>query len=435
MPPELEPTEEVRVERHGPDDGRYHRPDARHEMLLGLGPKGLTGVVVPKARMDGTSPAFVATKASVVVVDPLHTDGKAVVDLSRISPAAYENALNTSEYAHEVFYKLARGDTQGPPPPQAAVPRPEQNPYAMPGAYITPASNYLGIQEGSVMQPLPQLVNTPPVQQFQPVPQPMPAAQPLPQPVQPQAQPPVQQWAPPPQPAVDLNPVWQALAQMGQAQQAILQRLNTLQSPPPQPVAAPAQVATLPAEDAQPIPRGVKRRPARADEEEELPQTVEAVQAMDEEQVRPGVIVGFESLEMPFVRGPVGERAKVEVFFALPSAGTIHARYHEVYDCQNCLMLVYDTRYEEGTQFMPPDMGDKVFKVVVQRGRRKQVRGKQQELRQETYWCSSIGLHGQIGVLDVTVLIKSQDQEPIEENWKQGPDLTVQGLRGVGDDD
>jgi len=73
---------------------------------------------------------------------------------------------------------------------------------------------------------------------------------------------------------------------------------------------------------------------------------------------RDGLIVGFESLRLPYVTGPLPLRPRRRVFFEFTGRGKQAAWYHEVIVSRNCITLVYDTRYEEGQQYEPPDVSD-----------------------------------------------------------------------------
>jgi len=134
-------------------------------------------------------------------------------------------------------------------------------------------------------------------------------------------------------------------------------------------------------------------------------QTVSQVRdEVHDEEVRDKVISGFETLEMSFVNGPLPVKPKKEVYFEMPNMGTMAARYHEIQDGGTCLALIYDTRYEDGYQFMPPALGDVKIKMTVPR-------------ENKTYYCSSVGIHFNCGVLDIVVLFKhTQDSEDKEEN-------------------
>lgn len=133
-------------------------------------------------------------------------------------------------------------------------------------------------------------------------------------------------------------------------------------------------------------------------------QTVSQVaQEAHEEGVRDKLIYGFETLEMPFITGPLAVKPKKEVYFEMPNMGTMAARYHEIQDGGTCLALIYDTRYEDGYQFMPPSLGDVKIKMTIPR-------------ENKVYNCSSLGIHFNCGVLDIVVLFKhTQEGEDTEE--------------------
>lgn len=104
------------------------------------------------------------------------------------------------------------------------------------------------------------------------------------------------------------------------------------------------------------------------------------------------------SLEMDFLGMPIPLKPQKEIYFEMPQAGTMGARYHAVIEGGNCIALVYDTRYEDGYQWIPPALGDTKIKMTVSRD-------------DKTYVCSSLGIHFHIGVLDVVVLFKHDDDE------------------------
>ena len=137
----------------------------------------------------------------------------------------------------------------------------------------------------------------------------------------------------------------------------------------------------------------------------ELPvQTVAQVRdEVHDEKVRDKVISGFETLEMSFVNGPLPVKPKKEVYFEMPNMGTMAARYHEIQDGGTCLALIYDTRYEDGYQFMPPALGDVKIKMTIPK-------------ENKIYYCSSVGIHFNCGVLDIVVLFKhSHEDNSMEE--------------------
>lgn len=110
----------------------------------------------------------------------------------------------------------------------------------------------------------------------------------------------------------------------------------------------------------------------------------------------------IESLDMPFVTGDKPQKAKQVVYFDMGVLGNMMSRYHAVIEGQDCIVLVYDTRYEDGQQWIPPDRGDEPFHIQLENDKQK-------------FLCSSLGLHFNIGVLDVTVLVRHSDAEGTSE--------------------
>jgi hypothetical protein len=85
------------------------------------------------------------------------------------------------------------------------------------------------------------------------------------------------------------------------------------------------------------------------------------------------------------------------VFFALPGVGHHAVRYHDVIVAKNNIALVYDTRYEDGDMYVPPELGDNEIDVSVPHLKR-------------TFKVISIGLTFAMGVFDVVVLPKHSEE-------------------------
>lgn len=90
------------------------------------------------------------------------------------------------------------------------------------------------------------------------------------------------------------------------------------------------------------------------------------------------------------------ERPQFETYFEMQKLGTMAAKYHAVVVGESCLALVYDTRFEDGFQYLPPNLGEEQIKISVPK------------LKAE-YNCSSLGLHWSLGCLDVVILIKHEE--------------------------
>lgn len=104
----------------------------------------------------------------------------------------------------------------------------------------------------------------------------------------------------------------------------------------------------------------------------------------------------FSTLQIPFFSGVKPERPQYEVYFEMTKLGTMSARYHAVIAGDACVALIYDTRFEDGFQYLPPNLGDEQIKISVPKTK-------------ETYLCSSLGLHWTLGCLDVVILIRYKE--------------------------
>jgi hypothetical protein len=407
--------------------------------------------VVPASRKDGSSYGFDADQAGVVHVDPDAPDGGVVVDMAHVTKRDMNQVMATSSYPHEAFYKLGMpAKTYRPDASFRQTPMPEPprvNPV-MPGAYVVPASDQGGKQLGAFMPPVPAYPQYPPpsyqepsVQPVPPLNMPMPqqtavpAAPPqaqaqAPQPQYPQQQqyaPQPQQYAPPqayyPPPQQPDPGTQQMMMQLAQGLQALTAQVAGLQNrgqPLPVPAGPPA-LATRPVgapprgvtpapmqhddeewED-KPIPRKRARPVEDEEEDEEQPTSMvrrsqpkpQRVKDYEDAQADPAsaVIAGFETLKMPFVNGPLPLKAKKQVFFDFGKLGKHSARYHDVIESEHCVSLVYDTRYEEGTQYLPPDMGEEQLALHVPH-------------LKKSFMVSSMGFAFANGVLDYIVLVK-----------------------------
>jgi len=127
--------------------------------------------------------------------------------------------------------------------------------------------------------------------------------------------------------------------------------------------------------------------------ESELPATVEN-KSKNTNKIIEKIKQNIESLKIDFIGidGPV--KAKKQIIFEFgPSGGKCLVRYHSIIDSQNCLILVYDTRYEDGVQFLPPSTNDRPIKVYLPD-------------ENKTLNVYSLDLTFSLGSLDFIVLIK-----------------------------
>jgi hypothetical protein len=418
------------VVRHAPDADHYHYAD---QGMSGKMPAGRVGrfATIPAARKDGTSRGFDSDTAGVVHIDPDAPDGGVVVDLSQLNRNDMNQAVATSRYPHQVFYTLARlpeYQEHGQEPIQEQ-PQPRLNP-SLPSTYVVPASGTNGEQIETAQEefsmrpvlPVGPLQARPPEVQQQPVMQPAPQPYAM-YPPQPQAYypPPVQQ-----DPQM-LNMLQQLAANMQTLQQRFEQR-----EAQPQPVSgnrrglglrnlpAPQTLTTAPVdpddeEEYRPRVAASYKKRVESDEEQEEEQPVrrrnsllvsdrrqrsQTVQDYAESQDEPGqgVVIGFETLNLPFVNGPLPQKPKIQTLFEYEGRGKYSAQYHYVKAFERVLVLGYDTRYEEGTQYLPPDLDSTEIRVSV-------------PSLKKTFVVSSMGQDFEFGVFALTVLVRIREDD------------------------
>ena len=103
----------------------------------------------------------------------------------------------------------------------------------------------------------------------------------------------------------------------------------------------------------------------------------------------------FAKLEIPFLTADVPSKPCFTVYFEFDQFGTLSSKYHQVIDSKQCLVLVYDTRFEYGQQYLPPvlDINQPVTVGVQATG--------------VNYQVASVGLSWTMGCLDFVLLIKA----------------------------
>ena len=343
--------------------------------------------VVPKAAQDGGQQnGYYAHTPGFGPVAPTLVNG-----YSPPMPTPAYQAAQETPHMFPPVPQLPTAPQPAPPPPQ-------------PAAGPAPAPP----QVQQYAPPQPQYAPPPPVQQYAP---PQPQYQPFPVPMQ-------------AVPAIDPG-IMSMIAQMQHAMQGLTaglvsvnQKVGELAAAPPRalpPAAAlAARARTRPVDDnpyrqeagatfddtaMRPIPRGRQADEegvgSRRDEQPERRQTLADLKADDEP--RDGIIVGFEALKLPYVLGPKGVKPRRQVFFELPHVGSHAVRYHDVIVAKNSLTLVYDTRYEDGDMYVPPEMGDNEITVHLPH-------------LKKTFKVSSVGLSFGMGVFDLIVLPKHAEE-------------------------
>lgn len=337
---------------HTPDPRAYHDPNASdHEVRR----YGVGATMIPRARPDGRSLAFDPTVAGVAHVDPYEEDGGVVVDFSELQEGQIKEAEMTSSYTHEVLYKLGK-------PPQLfnlnnnAAPAETQmapgQPAVRGGDYVVPASN----PDGS------QLVSGPIVHA----------------------------------PVTVAPAVVPRSPQGAQAMQSAIPNHISGQDLSPEAALTFAQRAAAPDPGMAELRQMIG---ALANTVAHLANTSRALPKVPPKEALPEDWGGFETLQVPFLRGPQGLKAERQIYFELQGFGKIASRYHEVIATDKCLILVYDTRYEGGQEFEPPETSDdQVFLVSVPH-------------LSKRFICRSAGIRFNMGALDFFVLIVGNAEE------------------------
>lgn len=454
------------VIRHAPDDDQYHMAD--DPSMVGKMRGSLVGrfAIIPAADKDGASKAFDPSVAGPCHVDPGAPDGGVVFDPSMVHKGDVDAAVARSRYPHQVFYQLGKSARDlgfgGRGGFGAPSPSPRSN-SKMPRSYIAPQSN----NDGRQMQPEPYpqapsnvqyrpeeytpMAAQPNLGPLPPLPAgPAPYGPPQPPPQQPQYYPPPQQpqqQAPynpypgyPPQPDPNMTAMMNAL--VGLQNQVSALAGARVAPPPAQAVSTgyadqrggpPAGLSSVPVElrqqrrrppqqsedddfaddTARPI-RRVRKPEPQEEEEQAQPRSVmrpsrQTVREYDEatrEQPPEAVITGFETLALPWLNGPLPNKPRRKVFFDIPGAGTHSTMYHDVIITDTGdVVLVYDTRYEEGTQYLPPNLGaETAITLTIPT----QAKKKSEEI---TARVCSLGINYAFGVFDMIVLVKKEEDE------------------------
>lgn len=120
---------------------------------------------------------------------------------------------------------------------------------------------------------------------------------------------------------------------------------------------------------------------------------IEGVDMSQQEQETDG---NFVDTKIPFLTAKP-QKPQYETYFEMEKMGTMAARYHAVVPGQDCIALIYDTRFEDGFQYLPPSLAEEKITVSVPK------------LNNAVFKCSSLGLHWSLGCLDVVILIKHED--------------------------
>lgn len=111
------------------------------------------------------------------------------------------------------------------------------------------------------------------------------------------------------------------------------------------------------------------------------------------------------SINIPFLESPTPQKPKYDVYFDLGEMGALVAKYHAVVLGSDCLCLIYDTRFEDGFQYLPPVINrDVKIKLNIPKLSKDKADAK------SSFLCSSHGLHWTLGCLDVVVLLTHEGE-------------------------
>lgn len=123
--------------------------------------------------------------------------------------------------------------------------------------------------------------------------------------------------------------------------------------------------------------------------------TVETSKTASSTTVTKAIAEAFEKLHIPFLTDDVPSKPGFTVYFEFHQFGTLSSKYHQVIDAPLCLVLVFDTRFEYGQQYLPPTLDvNQLITVGVHETNVK-------------YQVASIGLSWTMGCLDFVLLIKA----------------------------
>lgn len=308
--------------------------------------RGIPGTMIPRSGLDGESLGFDPNKPQKVIVDPNEVDGGFELDIAALSKhkSTFNAAASKATVAGDVtsFYReLSQRLNQPEPAPVKEKIVAES---------IKPTEKLMPLQPIPMLDSGSSEVDQMLAEQMKK------AAELKAQYFSAPVAPPQVTWEPPVYADPRNNPMQQQMVQQTNLINALIERVNQLSLPT------------------------IEKRPEPV--VEETPKANE-----------------FLSLQIPFLLGEKAVRPEYETYFEMSKMGTMAARYHAVVAGQSCLALVYDTRFVDGFQYLPPNLGEE--RIVVSIPKLKQ-----------TYTCSSLGLHWSLGCLDVVILILHKGDEP-----------------------
>ena len=316
--------------------------------------------VIPHAEdgKGGGSLGFAAGSGVVQVgANPVTGEGGTPIDMSRVSAAksaqAYAEASaqggSRAEKIEHAFRMMGVAVDQLPPEPVT----PAYNPLVSSDDYVTPTASLDG---GQLNQGTPMPTHPPPRVGHSPASSPV--APPVPVANQQAITPAAAPITLGPPPSADNRQLIDMLVQQGQQTQQMMQMMmTTMQNSVP---AADVKVAgRLP----EPAPEPEADMATRTEneimmEQASLQKDLDIDKVVDErtytrENVYDVVRQSFESLSIPGL-GPEAQKPTYLVNFDMGNMGQLSVRYHWVGQHERGLFLIYDRRYEYGTEYIPP---------------------------------------------------------------------------------
>ena len=439
-----------------PDPTRYHPADSTQSMRVGSGSVGNTAMI-PRGNNDGSSKGFDAGRAGVFIVDPDEPGGGVAIDpaalnndmiqdaLARVGPVGGDDeeeqeaafaamsivakkgaATNPDRavVASEADERPARRRAQQSRPRSAVVPQfaqneqveqeplddlPEQSPTApfpshasrFPTTPVEPtepepkeAVQMSQAQAGALLAQLLKVagVTAPQAQPVQPVRQlvrPRVSTQARP------GAPRIMRPKPVPPPVEEVyeedlvedepQEIVQEIEDYAVDEQEQTEEEVQYEDPEPAPIPAPRRrTATI---NRRPTPTPLARQ----------------VRAAPTRRIDPAAEDSIDSLHVTFLTAKPSKPTTRVIFNLGKNLGNMQARYHGVVKGAGCVILVYDTRYEDGNQWSPPSLGaSQPITVILPE-------------TNERFIVASMGLEVNMGALDMTVLVLPTN-DPIDED-------------------
>lgn len=327
------------VRSNTPDPTRYHANQS-----------GMTGTMIPRSGMDGQSLGFDPNQPQTVIVDPGVEGGGFILDLKAVSSSnpQFNAEARRSNVINDVhsFYK---GLSQQVAVVDEKITHNEKELLVdeplKPLNFSTPSNDF---EEEVVETPLPRVENNPTIKIAEEIQNLLQA---------------------------DLPRVQDAKTKIQNRRMEVEASIAAMTSKStPQQLSDQTNLLNA-------LVGRVNRLSAASTENKEMPDSIQTA---------------FSKLQIPFFSGVKPERPQYEVYFEMAKLGTISARYHAVVASDACVALIYDTRFEDGFQYLPPNLGEEQIMVSVPKTK-------------ETYACSSLGLHWSLGCLDVVILIRYKE--------------------------